>query len=848
MKTLLQDVRYGLRMLVKSPGFAALVVLSLALGIGANSAIFSTINALMLRALPVHDPQSLYLLQWVMKSTQIDPFINDLEGDEGQDARTGGATSYSFSYAAYQRFQKENSALSETFAFAANDEQANVGLGATASAAVIQGASGNLFSGLGVIPVAGRALVSGDDAKDAAPVVVTSYAFWQTRMGGAQDAVGKVISVNGTPMTVVGIAPSEFSGLDPNVKPDLWISLGNYSREWDKNNALDEQSNLLTDDKIWWLGVVGRLKPGVSAAQAALGLNMLFGQSVHAYVPVLPKGADLPQLSMMPAARGLNSLRDQFSTSLFLLMGMVGLVLLIACANVAGLLMARASARQREIAVRISMGATKLRIVRQVLTECTLLGLLGGAVALFVAQWASRLLVALLASGRNPTLVLHLDARVLGFTAALSIVSGIVFGVAPALAAVRVQPLTTLKQTSGTATQSAKKFRSGKMLVAAQVALSLLLLICAGVLLRTLQALQRANLGFDRQSVVLFTVRPGLNGYNGQRLAGYYDELARMVRAIPGVRSVAYAQRNPIGEGSSMTMVEVPGHTPAGKRVYAYQHQVGPGYFDTLNIPVLLGRAISDQDTAASHPVVVINQEFAKKFFHGDNPLGHNVQFGTRVQPRAMQIIGVVGNVKYARIRDDAPPTLYIAYPQARTMSPFSTYELRIGGDKDAIVRAIESAALALNPDVPIVNLRTEDEIVDEVLYLERTFAMLSSAFGALALVLACVGIYGTIAYTVAQRTNEIGIRMALGAERANILKMVLRETLVVVGAGLLAGLPLAWLGTRMLTAQVYGLSPHDPVTMAVAIAAISAVTIAAGSVPALRAAQIDPILALRYE
>jgi predicted permease len=337
------------------------------------------------------------------------------------------------------------------------------------------------------------------------------------------------------------------------------------------------------------------------------------------------------------------------------------------------------------------------------------------------------------------------------------------------------------------------------------------LLICAGVLLRTLQALQRANLGFDRQSVVLFTVRPGLNGYNGPRLAGYYDELARRVRAIPGVRSVAYAQRNPIGEGSSVTMVEVPGYTPAAKRVYAYQHQVGTGYFDTLNIPVLLGRAIGDQDTAASHPVVVINQEFAKKFFHGDNPVGHDVQFGTHVQPRAMQIIGVVGDVKYARIRDDAPPTVYIAYPQARTMSPFSTYELRIAGDQDAIVRAVESAALSLNPNVPVVNLRTEDEIIDEVLYLERTFAVLSSAFGGLALVLACVGIYGTIAYTVAQRTNEIGIRMALGAERANILKMVLRETLLVVGVGLLAGLPLAWLGTRMLTAQVYGLSPHDP-------------------------------------
>ena len=855
MKTLVQDVRFGLRILVKSPGFAALIVLSIALGIGANSAIFSAINALMLRSLPVRDPQALYLLQWKMKNTNTDPFIADLEGDESLDARTGGATSYSFSYPAYQLFQKNNTAFSETFAFAANEEPANIGLGGTASAAILQGVSGNLFMGLGVTPIAGRALLPGDDEKESAPAAVASYAFWQTRMGGAPAAVGKVISVNGIPTTIVGIAPPEFSGMDPTVKPDLWISLGAYAREWDKNSPLDAvgaeegQSSLFTADKVWWLGVVGRLKPGISPARATPGLDTLLGRSVRSYVPVLPAGASLPQLEMISAARGLNGLRDQFSTSLFLLLGMVGLVLLIACANVAGLLMARASTRQREIAVRISMGATRMRIVRQVLTECALLGLLGGAVALFVAQWASRLLVALLASGRNPiTLALHVDARVLAFTAAVSILSGLVFGLAPALAAVRIQPLTTLKQAGGTATQSAKKFRSGKMLVAAQVALSLLLLICAGVLLRTLQALQRVNLGFDRRSVVSFTVRPGLNGYNGQRLAGYYDELARRIRAIPGVRSVAYAQRNPIGQGSSVTTAEVPGYTRSGKPVFVYQQQVGPGYFDTLSIPVLLGRALGEQDTASSHPVVLINQQFAKKFFHGDNPLGHDVEFGNHVQPRPMQIVGVVGDVKYAQIRDDVPPTVYLAYAQVQSMSPFSTYELRVAGDKDAVVRAIESAALNLNPDVPVVNVRSEDEIVDQVLYLERTFALLSSTFGGLALALACVGIYGTIAYTVAQRTNEIGIRMALGAERARILKMVLRETIVVVGAGLLAGIPLVWLGTRLLTAQVYGLSPHDPLTAGVAMLAISAVTLAAGAVPALRAAHIEPIQALRYE
>jgi predicted permease len=849
MKSLLQDVRYGLRMLLKAPVFATLIVLSLALGIGANSAIFSTINAVMLRTLPVHDPRSLYLLQWTKKSAQIDPFINDLEGDEDLDEHTGWATSYSFSYPAYQRIQKDNAAFSAMFAFAANEEQANFGLDGTASSGVVQGISGNLFAGLGVSPILGRTILPSDDDGTAAPVAVASYAFWQAHMGGEPGAIGKTIAVNGTPLTIVGVAPAEFLGPDPRVAPDLWIPLVGYAREWDKSNLLDVQGSLLSDDKTWWLGVVGRLRPDVSTAEAVTGMSVLFDQSIRAYTPTLPAGTDLPQLKMMSAARGLNSLREEFSKSLLLLLGMVGLVLLMACANVAGLLMARGASRQREIAVRISLGATKARIIRQVLTESVLLGVMGGAAALVIAQRASRLLVGLLASGRDPVhLAVHIDARVLAFTAAVSILSGIAFGLAPSLAAIRVQPLTTLKESSGTASAGAKRFRSGKMLVGAQVALSLLLLICAGVLLRSLQSLERVNLGFDRRSVVLFTVRPGLNGYGEQRLASYYEELRCRVKVIPGVRAVSFAQRNPIGQGSSVGTVEVPGYTPGGKHISAWRHVVAAGYFDTLKIPVLLGRALGEQDTSSSVPVVVINQTFAKKYFHGDNPLGRELQFGSRVQPRPMQIVGVAGDVKYGRIREDAPPTVYVAYTQSKGVSPFMTYELRISGAKAPIIRSIENEALALNPDVPVVNLTTEDEIVDQVLYLERTFAMLSSAFCALALALACVGIYGTVAYTVAQRTNEIGIRMALGAERGKLLRMVLQETLMVVGAGLAAGLPLAWLGTRMLTAQVYGISPHDPLTSFAAVLAISAVTVVAGAIPAVRASQIEPIQALRYE
>lgn len=847
MGAFLQDVRIGLRMLRKSPGFTALVILSLALGIGANSAIFSTINALMLRTLPVRDPHSLHVLRWSMKSMDIDPLMDDLEGNELKDPRTGGATSTSISHPAYLQIQKNNTVFSDTFAFAANEQQANVGLGGASASAVVQGVSGNLFDGLGVAPVVGRTILPADDNPSATPVAVVSYAFWKSRMGGEVGAIGKSISMNGTPITIIGVTPAEFSGMNPGVAPDLWIPLSVYQQQ--NASRVIEGGPPLTGDKTWWLDVVGRLKPEASRVAASTHVNLLFSQSIHAYLPTLPAGADIPQMELVPAATGLNDLREQFSTSLFILMGMVALVLLIACANIAGLLLARATSRQREMAMRISLGATKARLVRQLLTECITLGLLGGVVALAVARAATGLLVSLLNSGRDPVHVVpSIDGRVLAFTAAVSIVCGIVFGLAPALAAIHVQPLTTLKQTSGTATMSAKRFRSGKILVGGQVALSFLLLVGAGVLLRSLQALQGVNLGFDRNRIVLFTVRPGLNGYDGRKLISYYEELERRVSMIPGVQSAAFTQRNPIGEGGMITLVEVPGYTSKGKPVLAYRHIVGPGYFDTMKIPILVGRAPGEQDTATSQPVLAVNQAFANKYLRGDNPVGHEVQFGSHVQSDQMQIVGVVRNVKYEQIRDDAPPTVYVAYTQAKSISPYMTYELRIAGDEQAIVRAIGRNALAVDPNVPVVNIRTQDEVMRKALYLERTFAIVSSSFGALALLLACVGIYGTIAYRVAQRTNEIGIRMALGAERANILNMVLRETLAVVGAGLLVGLPLVWVCTRVLNAQVYGLSSHDPLTMIIAIVVIAAVTTAAGFVPARRASQVDPIRALRYE
>ena len=848
MGMLLRDIRYGLRMLRKNVGLTLLVVLSLALGIGANTAIFSTIDALMLRRLPVPQPQSLYLVHWSLKTMNTDPFMNDLEGGEFKDPATGGATSYSISYPAYQRLQKNNTVFSDTFAFSANSDQGNIGLKGKASTGLIQGVSGNLFAGLEVSAVQGRTILPSDDNPSAPPVAMVSYAFFEGRMGGDASSIGKTITMDGVPLTVVGVAPQGFFGVDPSLAPDVWIPLSVYANQWNRDNLMRNMDPLLTADKTWWLGVVGRLKPGVSVAQANAEMALLFNQAVQSYLPKDAK-QDLPRVSLISVASGIDSLRSQYSKSLYLLMGMVAVVLLIACANVAGLLMTRAASRQREIAMRISLGASRPTIARQVLTESVLLGVMGGGAALLVAHWAGVLLTGLLASGRDPVPVdLHLDGRVLAFTAAISIVSGIVFGLAPSLAAMRIQPLTTLKQNSGNATMSAKRFRSGKILVGAQVALSLLLLVGAGLLLRTLQALQHVNLGYDRQGVVMFTVRPGLNGYDGQKLVSYYDELGRRMRAIPGVRSVAFADRNPIGAGGTIAGTYIPGYTAGDAEALVYRHVIGPGYFDTLHIPVLMGRPIGEQDTATSQKVALINQALARKYFHGDNPIGHEIRFGKHVEDEAMQIVGVVQDVKYEDIRMEPPPTVYVGYSQTKSIWSFMTYQLRTTGDTNAVARAIAPIALAVDPDVPVVNIRTQEEVVNQALYLERTFAVLSSVFGALALALACVGVYGTIAYTVAQRTNEIGIRMALGARRDNILQMVLRETFYVVAIGLAIGLPLSWMCARLLTTQLYGLSTHDPATIALAVAVIVAVTVAAGFVPARRASRVDPLTALRYE
>jgi predicted permease len=837
VETFLQDLRYAGRMMRRTPAFTAVVVGSLALGIGANTAIFSAIDAVMLRMLPVQEPQRLVMLQWHAHDFP-ETYLNDLEGS-GYGEPGQGITSYSFAYSTYQEIQKENRVFSQTFAFAANTEPVNIGIEGHAEATIVQGVSGNFFNGLGVDAILGRTLQSQDDGASAPSVGVISFEFWQKSLGGSPAAAGKTMVVNGQPVTIVGVAPPDFFGLEPGNNPGIYVPLMQWVAEQE-----DSRGTLVGDPKNWWAGVVGRLKPTVTEKQAESELQIVYNHTLEAVYA----GADpnKPVLQVTPVKYGLNSLRRQFSSSLVLLMMMVGAVLLIACGNVAALLLTRASARQREIAVRLSLGARRSRLIRQLLTESVILALCGGALGLLVAKWAGNVLLALLSSGRQViALELHLDTRVLAFTAVVCVVCGLMFGLAPALRATRVDLLSSLKQSSSGSFSG--RLTAGKFLVAGQVALCLLLLVSASLLLRTLQTLEEVNLGFDRQNILLFTVRPGLNAYKGDQLDQFYLEMQRRMQRLPGVESVSFADRNPIGQGTSSTSGTIPGYTPGTKGVTIYRHIVGPDYFDTLGIRLRLGRTLGAQDTRSAPQVIVVNQKFVDKYMHGDYAVGHQVNFGNA--KRIFEIVGVVDDVKYAGLRQEVPPTVYFPHLQTEFPWRFMTFMVR---SREAAVPTLATAvrreALAQDKDVPVVDMKTETVVLSQVLFLDRTFAALSSTFGFLALLLACIGLYGTMAYAVGRRTNEIGIRMALGAGRNLILGMVLRETAIIVLAGIAVGLPAAWAATGLLKTRLFGLSPHDPWSIAMAIVATLAVTAIAGYVPARRASRVDPMIALRYE
>jgi predicted permease len=845
------DIRYGLRQLLASPGFTVVVAVSLALGIGANTAIFSLMDAVMFEMLPVKQPRQLVLLKWSAKGWP--DVVEDLEGSSFEDERTGRSWSESFPYPVYERFRDSNHVFSQTFAFAANTQRLNVSMSGRAEAAEALMISGNYFEGLGVHALLGRTILPSDDVAAAPPVAVLAHRFWQRRFGQDASVVGKTIAVNGTSFMIAGIAPAEFFGLEPGSSPDIFVPLSQYVRLLPEYSGAAAEPGgkaptpLTHDARVWWLVVAGRLRPAETEARAQAELAVLFNQSIGAEgkAQASPK---TPVLETLPASQGLDGLRRSFSRPLFVLMAMVGVVLLMACANAAGLLLARATARQREIAVRLSLGARRSRLIRQLLTESTMLAVIGGAAGILLARWASTVLVAWLSSGRHPlVLALHVDARILAFTVAVSVLTGLLFGLAPAWMATRVDLGPALKQGGGGA-RTTGRFVSGRILVAGQVALCLLLLVSAGLFLRTLGNLEATDLGFRRDQLLQFSLQPGLNGYQGARLASYYRELQQRIQSIAGVRSVGLSEHALVGGGVSTSTAAIPGYTDGKRRVEVYRNVVGPGFFETLGIPLVLGRTIESRDGVTAPKVAVVNEKLVQKYFHGDNPIGHALRFGDDKRPMDFEIVGLVKDAKYNGLRDEAPPTAYLSYLQERGISSAMTFEVRAEAEPRTLVAAIRQEALALDKDVPLADVKTQTEAIAQELVQERVFARLASLFGGLALMLASIGLYGTIAYTVARRTNEIGIRMAIGARPVDIMGMVLRESARVVLVGSVAGLAAAVAATRVIRSQLYGLSPHDPLVLTGAAAVLVVVTMLAACIPARRASRVDPLRALRNE
>jgi predicted permease len=856
VETLLQDIRYGFRMLRKNPGFTAVAVLTLALGIGANTAIFSVVDAVMLEMLPVRSPQQLLQCKWTAKAWPS--VVEDLEGSNRKDPASGGWISESFPYPAFEAMRTRSTSSSEVFAFAANLPTFNVQFDGKADSASCQPVSGNYFNGLGVQTVLGRPILPSDDAAAAPPVAVLSFSFWQRKLGADESVVGKSIVVDSIPLTIAGVAPPEFFGTQPGSSVDVWVTLHVFPRLLQSvtyagpaqygGDADAAAAAYWEKAGTWWLIVMGRLKPGVSETQARAELEVIFDQGIDAAAKSAKQDENRPTLLTAPGGQGLDQLRRQFSQPLLVLVGAVGLVLLIACANVAGLLLARATARQKEIAVRLSLGARRLRLIQQLLTESVLLAAIGGLLGFLFARWFSELLVALVASGRERiTLPLHVNERVLIFTAGIALLTGVLFGLAPAFSATRMSLTSALKE-GGANVLGARRSRLVKGLVSAQVALSLLLLVGAGLFLRTLQKLQSVPLGFERQQLLLFSVSPGLNGYKGARLAEYYREVQRRVAGITGVGSVSFSSHGPVGYGESSSSITIPGVTTDKQRVDVHRLIVGPGYFDTLGIPMLTGRMLSERDDTSAPKVAVVNDALVREAFGGDSPLGKILRFGSPPRNRDFEIVGVVGDAKYNDLRKSPPPTAYFSHLQTLDAATNMTFEVRTGGDPNLVVSALRNETAEVDKNIPISRVETLTQAIDRALLFERMFSQLTGFFGLLALVLVCVGLYGTMSYFVARQTNEIGIRMALGAQPVRVFRMVVTQGLKLTAAGVVAGLAGAAAATRLIASVLYEVPALDPLTFVSVGGLLIAVGLFACYVPARRAMKVDPMVALRYE
>ena len=827
--------------------FTLLAVMSLALGIGANTAIFSFMDSILLRSLPVSDPESLVTLNWHAKDTRRDFVMKGMSGTTYDDPKHG-TTAGIFPYPAFELFRKYDSIFSSVFAHCRGRQIRRLNLTVKGQAGLASGwnVSGDYFRGLNIPPAAGRLIGVDDDRPGAPPVAVVSYGFSQRRFGGAANAAGQPILIDNLPFTVVGVTPPEFFGVDPSAAPDVYLPLHTNELLGAGQPFGFRPEEYLAQD-TYWIQIMGRLRPGVSRAEAQATLAPVFQQWVASTAENDRERANLPALLVNEGAGGLDSLRRQYSRPLFVLMALVGLILALACANVANLLLARAASRRREMALRLSVGASRGRIVRQLLTESVLLASLGGALGVLFAIWGIRFLTALLANGRtNFTLYAEINWHVLGAAAALSVATGVLFGLAPALQATRVDLIPALREMrSGL---GRRQDRPPHVLMVGQIAISLVMLVAAGLFLRTLANLQSIELGFNREHVLLFQVDARKAGHKDPEIAQFYADLRRRFSAIPGVVNASLA-RDSLVQGQHGLPISVAGVAPNPANRFM---TVGPAFFTTMQIPILAGRDFQESDRPGSPAVAVINEVFAKTNFGDRNPLGQRLilREGGKAEriAREMEIVGVSKNARYGSLKRAIPPVVYLPYDQGYPQPDQMMFALRTTGDPLAFANSVREIVRQADARAPVSEVRTQTEDIDRTINQEITFAKLCGGFAALALVIACVGLYGAVSYNVARRTGEIGIRMALGAQRGGVVRMVLGEVLALAAVGLAIGMGAALATSKFVASFLYGMKANDPVALVGAALILLGAAIVAGYAPARRASRIDPMSAVRHE
>jgi len=838
METLFKDIKYGFRGLLKRKGFAAIAVLTLALGIGANTAIFTLVNAVMLKSLPVQKPEELVLFT-----------DNTSTGTSVEDSPRTGVWQR-FSYASYEYFRDHDQSFQGIAATRSGESRLSVRRTDEQANAAARGwgylVSGNYFSVLGVRAMRGRVLTPEDDKTGAEPAAVISHKYWEKELNSDPRVVGRTFIINGTNFTVVGITPPEFFGERVRRPPDFWLPLSFHPQ-------IELQESFLTDKQVYWLNLFGRLKPGVSLDQANANVNLLLRQHLSEeagsqLTEQRQQGIQNTYVTLVSGEGGISRLRRNYSKPLQMLMAIVGMVLLIACANVGSLLLSRAASRNAEISLRMALGATRWRIIRQLLTESMLLAIVGGVCGVLLAQWGVTVLVKLVAEG-SP-LDTRPDVGVLLFTAGVSIVAGILFGLIPAIQASKTNLSAAMKERSRTRSGFMRLSLSSLMIVM-QIGLSMVLLTGAGLFARSLVNLQAENVGFDRNNVLLLRIDAKLAGYKPAELPTLYQQIIDRVGALPQVRSVSMATYAPMSGSRRSSSIRIAGYTPQpGEDQIVEELLVGPRYAETLGVPLLRGREIEVRDTAASQRVAVVNAAFVERFFKDQNPIGRSFTFDDDTDNGAfLEIVGVVGDIKSGDARDEIEPAVYRPILQIQDQAAFScTIHVHTIADPSPLTGQVRQMINQIDDKLPIFDVITLSDQLSENLSQDRLIAQLVSFFGALALVLACIGLYGVMAHGVARRTNEIGIRMALGAKGGNIAWMILRETLYLVLGGLLIGVPAALLGARLISTQLFGMSPTDPVTLIAAAVILSLVALLAGYLPARRASRVNPLTALRYE